>query len=131
MKKSLSQKFAKVAGAGLLGLAMLAGAGCSQAPQTPAQQQASAEKDRGIYADDCVIVDKTPGFPYQASYSANTYDFRNGVVHFNTTPGGYNLREATTAPISSLNETGKARTMDMYNKLPASAKCEAPKLGPK
>ena len=74
---SLSRKFAKAAGAGFLGLAMLAGAGCTQ--PTPAQQQVAAEKDQGIHADDCVVVDKTPGFP-SGGYWANTYNFRDGVV---------------------------------------------------
>ena len=128
---SLSRKFAKVAGAGLLGLTLLAGAGCTQSPQSPAQQQAAAEKSKGLYADACVVVDKSPGFPYANGNfgTANTYDFRNGVVLFNTYSDGTAGRATTAAPLSQLNDSGKAHATEMYNKLPASAKCEAPKLG--
>jgi hypothetical protein len=133
MKMKLSRKFCKAAGAGVLGLAMLAGAGCSQSPQTPQQQQASAEKADGVYADVCLVVDKAPGHPYGdgpwASY--NAYDFRNGVMLFGTTSSGTMTRAASAVPLSGLNDSGKARAMDMYNKLPASAKCEAPRVGPK
>jgi hypothetical protein len=129
---SLSRKFAKFAGAGLLGLTILAGAGCQQAPQSPAQQQAAAEKAQGIYADRCVVVEAGAGLPKDASSwsSAAIYDFRNGVF----VEGGYSdgslSRSAVAVPISQLNEGGKAHALEMYNKLPATAKCEAPKLGP-
>jgi hypothetical protein len=135
MNMTLSRKFAKFAGAGALGLSMLAAAGCSSSPSdlskaTP-QQITDTQKAQGVYADACVVVDRMPGHPYAGGpwSDYNAYDFRNGVLLLGTTNSGGLTRAAAAVPISGLNESGKAHAMEMYNKLPATAKCEAPKLG--
>jgi|HubBroStandDraft_5_1064220.scaffolds.fasta_scaffold804645_1 hypothetical protein len=119
---TLCRKFAKVAGAGLLGLSLLAAAGC--ATQMPQQQQAAAETSQGIYADACLVVDHNAGQLYTGY---NAYDFRIGILLLSTTAEGDKTPGTAAVPLSSLNESGKARALEMYNKLPASAHCEAPK----
>ncbi|MBI1215594.1 MAG: hypothetical protein GC185_07235 [Alphaproteobacteria bacterium] len=131
MNKKLKSKFAKAAGACLLGVTLLTGCAPSPAEQA-AQAHVAAEQAQGYrtYPDACVVVDLQPGYPYQSQYEsyANTYDFRNGILLINTGNDGSMYRSATSVAISDLNQSGKRHAQEMFDKLPpsAQAKCEAP-----
>lgn len=72
-------------------------------------------------AEACVVIDKNPPGKYYDEGKKISYDFRNGVVHFNE-----ESFVATAISMMTLQKDGQERALEAFRALPASAGCKAP-----